>query len=527
MSLRNHFQYNQFVKKDHVGGIHSDFSHQTAQFERETRRSELERQMAGHEVPALTQTVTRNSEMSDNASPYGSIPLTATVTGMSSSSLANPSQEMMPTPVASDDFKAEMNSPVTTLFDHLKDAICQSHVVLQQPEGFQSLAKIPKAEEKSKKDGQQKTDVPRKEGHSHEDVLDRLFNTVERYTCPGDFETLANETVTPENPTRPKDATGTQVGPNQHPPSSSGKSFIFGRTDIKAPAVTQRNTTILMVPRYTSSAVQKTTPYLDQNTPRSPGKNDVVEEVTLQTPIAPPRIQRSTAQYHENKKHSPEPVERYAYHGDTVQVESPERYNEETSPQEYHDHSSHMTEKRGNSGKWVERRGPQNDILYGREGDVLDVVFGSLELNACGHQPGAFPTRDAAASGFDIERQNSLVSHGGLERENSRAKAEGPSHNPPNSSYGKVDEPQLYDVTYRAKETMGRQQPWWNNGPPQQVQKEDEQRGDLFETIFEKVDFAIQNVEDTTTCHRGDRPSARERTYRNVDKIRAMRRLHS
>ncbi len=79
----------------------------------------------------------------------------------------------------------------------------------------------------------------------------------------------------------------------------------------------------------------------------------------------------------------------------------------------------------------------------------------------------------------------------------------------------------------RTKKTIGQRQPWWNNGPPQQIKKEDEPRGDLFETIFEKVDFAIQNVEDTTTCHRDGRPSARERTYINVDKIRAMRRLHS
>jgi len=521
MSFRNHFQYNQFVKKDHVGGIHSEFSHQTAQFEREARRSGLEQQMASPEDPASTQTVARSSEMSDSALPYGSIPLTATVTGMSSSSLASgsPSHEMMPTPVASDDFKTETNSPVTTLFDHLKNALCQSHAILQQPEGFQSLAKIPKAEEESKKDGQQKTGVPRKEGHSHEDALDRLFNTVERYTCPGDFGALANDAVTLEDRTRPNDVKDPQVVPNQHPPSSSGKSFIFGRKENKAPAVTQRNTTILMVPRYTSSAVQKTTPYLDENTTRSPVQNIQVEEVTSQAPIYPPRIQRSTAQYHEN--------ERYAYRGDTVQVESRERYNEETSLQACHDHSSHSTEKRGNSGKLVERRGPRNDILYGREGDVLDVVFGSLELSACGHQPGEYPTRNAAASGFDIERQNSLVSHGDLERENSHAKVAAQSCSAPSSSFRTVDEPQMYDVPSRTKKTIGQRQPWWNNGPPQQIIKEDEPRGDLFETIFEKVDFAIQNVEDTTTCHRDGRPSARERTYINVDKIRAMRRLHS
>jgi hypothetical protein len=407
---------------------------------------------------------------------------------------------------------------------------------------------------------------------TEEDALDRIFNTVERYSCQSNTHVLDHHSnVHNSNGARPAAA--------REPSVSSGRSFIFGREEKSKPSMNKKKIPHhsreekdvldnvfegmegLACPggkHFSHFAAQPRSPYTkdDMNKkkiphhsreekdvldtvfegmerfacrggshfaaqPRSPYTNDAMDrdsqtaepfnhhgrnEVASRDRQQPfsnkynedrdvldARVEGmdrdacrdggnvvSAKTYHRvpHKKDALddvfEAVERLACHGGSVAVESRDCRKEERSPTEQQ--STRVKVQRGYPDRLVDRLGLRTDALYGREGDILDVVFGKVELTACGHQVDEYRGISPYQSPFDIERHNSLVE---------MAETESHSYGGPRSTKG----------------YHNRRQPSSGDVQPRLRKKEQEHGDDLFESIFKKVDYVITNVEDTTTCH--------------------------
>jgi hypothetical protein len=360
---------------------------------------------------------------------------------------------------------------------------------------------------------------------TEEDALDRIFNTVERYSCQSNTHVLDHHSnVHNSNGARPAAA--------REPSVSSGRSFIFGREEKSKPSMNKKK-----IPHHSREekdvldnvfegmerfacpggkhlshfAAQPRSPYTNDAMDRDSqtaepfnhhGRNEVASRDRQQPfsnkynedrDVLDARVEGmdrdacrdggnvvSAKTYHRvpHKKDALddvfEAVERLACHGGSVAVESRDCRKEERSPTEQQ--STRVKVQRGYPDRLVDRLGLRTDALYGREGDILDVVFGKVELTACGHQVDEYRGISPYQSPFDIERHNSLVE---------MAETESHSYGGPRSTKG----------------YHNRRQPSSGDVQPRLRKKEQEHGDDLFESIFKKVDYVITNVEDTTTCH--------------------------
>jgi len=230
----------------------------------------------------------------------------------------------------------------------------------------------------------------------------------------------------------------------------------------------------------------------------------------LQTPLLSPR---KPATHYQDQRDVVDTMEHQPNRDWHQQGTSPRDAHEgssEVTAQRSNDFSSRVKAQPANAGRLGDPAGHKGDILYGREGDLLDAFFGAVERTTCSHPPVVSREQEPerfVESPYDFERANSILAFEPVQRREL-------------ISPSRIGQARRVDVQpHRGT----------NKTQTHQVQKEvtkGARKDDFFEHIFEKVDYAFQQVEDTTTCHRGGQLSARERTNMNLAKLRAIQQLH-
>jgi hypothetical protein len=432
MSIRNHFLERKLIRRDVGGSIHADFTHCVPTF------------------PFSKLATPSPGIISSNALDYKGI-----IEEGHCSSQSRSEHCMLEKLVIACESSI---SPDVTLDENASVFLYKPLDTVQKQHGLQSLAKIPRADEDPNNRKQKNvpgsmfrfgSSVPPgsagvashavqngsvERGLNDEDALDRIFNTVERYSCPFD-----NSVATDPPPVVGSRRMQRPAVQESAPPAT--RSFIFG---AKEPSVIERFT----------KHDQKNRDVLDSGFTKI-DRHDRSARQNVGN------VTHVTAHKQDALDNVFETVERYTCSGGDMLVD----------PHIQRDH----LKPRSNPHRLTDRLGHTADALYGREGDVLDSVFGSLEQNTCGHPSEVYQETHRSTLLSDMERQNSLVASGFKDR-------------------------QRYDSSTRTNERTIRRQPSRGNSQPRQGKKQGEQRDDMFLQIFEKVDYVIQNIEDSTTC---------------------------